>query len=84
MDNACANICNINVTYIPGIQNAVADASSKNPSCSSDSEVHSNISSVENTEYTICFLLKNAPIDLKMVAKATSKDAKLQSCLHYI
>ena len=39
---------------------------------------------VEDTEYTICFVLQNAPIDLLMVADATSNDAILQAIIHSV
>ena len=74
---------NVTVNYITGVQNVVADALSRNP-CDSSTDVYSSISPVENTQYTICFLLQNTPIDLRMVADATSKDASLQAVIHAI
>ena len=61
--------------HIAGKSNLIADGLSRNPILTSTA------SSEENNEYTVCFLLKCSPIDLKRVANETSRDETLQSVI---
>ena len=53
----------------------IADGLSRNPVLSS------LVSNEENNEFTVCFLLKCSPIDLKRVAHETSLDKKLREVI---
>ena len=71
----------VKIRHVAGQDNVIADALSRNPVTESSS---SNIISEENTEYTLCFILKSLPIDLQTVAKATANSTLLQNVIQAI
>lgn len=67
---------NITVEYVQGASNFLADALSRNPPAVSS--VPDQPSEEENAEWTLCFLAKSLPLDLRQVAEATAVDPILQ------
>ena len=69
----------IDLKFIEGRKNVVADAISRN--------VPANppiVSSEENIEYSICFILTSSPLNLKDVAQATAASPLLQKVINAI
>ena len=62
-----------NLSYLRRQLNVLADALSHFPVSCTDS----SITDAENPEYTLCFLLKSSPVDMKAVALATAADPSL-------
>ena len=68
------------VSYLRGRDNVLADALSRLPTtCQPDS-----VTPEEEPEYTLCFILKAAPIDMRRVAAETAKDSNLQAVIDQI
>ena len=65
------------ISHIKGSSNILADALSRNAIAGLPAES-------EMAEYTLCFMLKSAPIDLKAVAEATKIDPILAKVVHAI
>ena len=63
----------ISFHHITGEMNVLSDALSRNP-LSAESE-----DDEDDTEYTVCFILKSAPLDLKQIAEATAADLVLKA-----
>ena len=58
------------VRHIKGVDNILADALSRNA-------IAGKVAESETAEYTLCFMLKSMPVDLKTVAAATKNDLML-------
>ena len=69
-----------NLSYLRGQSNVLADALSRFPVSCADS----SITDAENPEYTLCFLLKSSPVDMKAVALAIAADPSLSVILEHI
>ena len=70
----------VNLSYLRGQSNVLADALSRFPVSCADS----SITDAENPEYTLCFLLKSSPVDMKAVALAIAADPSLSIILKHI
>ena len=68
---------NVKFSYVQGSSNFLADALSRNPLPS----LSDDIPEEENAEWTVCFIAKSLPINLRQVAEATAIDPLLQSVL---
>ncbi len=66
----------INIQYVKGSSNCLADALSRNFSSPIPSQ--NDITPEENSEHTVCFVAKSLPIDLRAVATATQQDRELR------
>ena len=64
--------------FIKGEDNVLADALSRNCNTSTQDE------SVDDVEYSVCFILKAAPLNLKDVAEATAQDPLLMKLVQCI
>ena len=69
-----------NLSYLRGQSNVLADALYRFPVPCADS----SITDAENPEYTLCFLLKSSPVDMKAVALATAADPSLSVVVEHI
>ena len=69
-----------NLSYLCGPLNVLANALSRFLVSCADS----SITDAENPEYTLCFLLKSSPVDMKAVALATTAGPSLSVILDHI
>ena len=72
-------VYDISFHYITGQTNVLFDALSRNPLCEQLEE-----DDLGGTEYTVCFILKSSPLDLKQIAEATATDSFLQSVIEAV
>ena len=64
--------------HIKGVLNHVGDGLSRNPISKF------SLTENEDIEHTVCFILKTAPVDMKLIANATYSDPELQLLLRAI
>ena len=69
----------ISFHYIAGKRNVLLDALSRNPL-----SVEPEDDELDDTEYTVCFMLKSSPLDLKRIAEATATNEGLKAVIEAV
>ena len=67
----------ISFSYIAGERNVLADALSRNSLDSTSINQLGEDFELDEAEYTVCFILKSVPLDLRKIADATTRDPLL-------